>query len=344
MTEVLHVIPDELITQHGSEVNGLRGHLVQCPSLEGLELNVVLELLHRYPGQPRSIFKGAQLDSLAVDLARSGQKEPMVTTPFYFEDRQAAGLLVANGERRLRALQGVESISSARAVVRGYLTEADLFKAAMTSHKESKTLSTFERNLMLARLFALEEAANPDLAVNEFAAREGFHQNTVHDSRRIASLHPCFLEWGHEGRLASSSFIYLANRQKSPKESFPESELIRLMGAAMRGSQAQLSLRMVQDLFKEACEASGQSVEAGQRRVREQMAHVMTAARRVATEFDLLQGLVDDVEIDEVVKSYLFGPNGMGSGQIDSVAFAMEIFLGHHVEAKRTKALAKKEA
>lgn len=341
MGEVLSHIPESWISDQGDTLKSIGGRLVRCASLEGLELDVALGLLSRYPDQPRTKFTPSQLSELQRDLERHGQKEPIIATPFQSADGPVR-LLVVNGERRLRALTASTSLPTARAVCRGYLNEPDLFRAAMTSHKESQTLTVLERDLMTARLYEVEKQRNPELAVAEFAAQEKINYNTVHDARRIAGLDSILLDWARQGVLARSNLLYLYHRENELGKAYPKEELYALVRAHAEAHPGRsISLKSLQDMFREALEKGGSEVDARRRRIGEQAALVVTAMKRVATEFDALTELCDDVETDPALRDYILGQYGIDPVQLSSLSFAAQIFEGHHVDARKKAATGK---
>lgn len=310
-----------LIGGKGGSVSGVPGHLVSCPELDRRELIVPRGVLIPYPGQPRQFFPEESVRRLSEELRAKGQLMPMIVTPYWRGEDQPLGFLIVDGGMRCRALE-VAAIDKALVVVRPYSSEAEVYRAAASTHKDDTTLGRTDRALMLAHLYSLRRAETPDLAVSDFAAEIQVGYNNVHDALRIQALPPQIVTWGVQRLIVASGLIYLGNRLREYKERFPEGYLIEALRKAIekKGGRG-LAQKEVEECFQRALVRSGNGNEAVRLQVRRQLEQCLQWVNGARRETDKL---LEDAEEDDPVIVDLLGREMMSPGELEDLAATVQ--------------------
>jgi ParB family chromosome partitioning protein len=142
----------------GEAEEGAAATAGQAPPGEGVR-DIPIELIHRNPGQPRTLFSEAELAELEASIRRSGVLQPILvrpspTTPGEFQ--------IIAGERRWRAAQRA-GIGTVPALVR-QLDDNHAFEIAIVENVQRSDLNPLEEarayaDLMARMRYSQEEAA-----------------------------------------------------------------------------------------------------------------------------------------------------------------------------------------
>jgi len=107
-------------------------------------LHLDIDLLHRNPFQPRRIFNGAKLDSLAASIKTSGLIQPIVAR------ETVTGYEIIAGERRWRACQKAH-LHQVPVIIR-QCSDEESATAAIAENIEREDLSLLEMAYAFSRL------------------------------------------------------------------------------------------------------------------------------------------------------------------------------------------------
>lgn len=203
-----------------------KANLAKAKISEGSTLMLALEDIVPNPGQPRKIFKEAQLAELAASIKENGILQPLIVT----EAKEGKHELIA-GERRLRAseLAGLERVP----VIIKKVTDKEKLVFAILENIQRSDLNCVEEALAYFQLMN-----DFNLTQEEVAKRLGKERSSVANFLRILKLPRQVIEFlqrdelsmGHGKILAGVSdrnqVIELA--KTAAKESMSVRELERL--------------------------------------------------------------------------------------------------------------------
>ena len=327
-----------LIGSHHGPITGISGHLVSCPELGRRELIVPREALIPYPGQPRQFFPEADVLRLSEDLKERGQLMPMIVTPYWMGADRPLTFLIVDGGMRCRALE-VAKIEEAFVVVHPYQNEAEVYRAAASTHKDDTTLGRTDRALMLARLYDLRRKETPSLQVRPFAAEIQVGYNDVHNALRIQALSPQIVAWGVQRLIVTSGLIYLANRLREYGEKVSEKTLIKILEKAIeKKNGGSLSEKDVAECFQRGLVKSGDSNEAVRLQVRRQLELWIQSVSKANREGD---SLLEAAEEEDSVIVGLLGREMMSPGELEDLTETIQALSGRLAVFTRLVELAK---
>ena len=250
-----------LITSRGQAVFGVSGHLVDCESLSGREFRVSRSKLVPYPSQPRQYFPEKDVEEFGEKLKSEGQLMPIVVAP-YVNESGALCFMIVDGEMRFRAMK-TAGIEEALIVVHSYNCEADLYKAAASTHKDSTTLGKVDRLLMLAHLYDLASSERGGVSVVDFAREIGVGYNDIHYGLRMRKMPPKIVELGVRRIIIASAMVYLMNRFQEYGDGFPGDILVSLLEDVIRKKgDGSISKKEIEELFQKALIKSKRADEA----------------------------------------------------------------------------------
>lgn len=292
------------------------GELIACPDLEERVIQVDPGHLRPYPGQPRQNFPEAEIKELADKIQKDGQQIPIVTGTCITESGEICFVIV-DGERRWRAISRL-GLDTASILVRKYSSEADIYRAAASTHKDSSSLNNCERHLMLGRLYLLELERRGTLTVVEYAQEIGINYNMIHNGLRLVALPEQLRLWGIQGVLTVSGLIRIENARrqyedaskgssrKKCSEKFPMEDLITNIANLIQSSKKSVPESEVRKLIDKVLISGGLGDEAMERRISEASMYVGQKVRLLLEGLITLDGEIEGVD-DEILRKVLKG-------------------------------------
>ena len=146
-------IPDNAV--RGGEILEGKGTLVRLEDLEGIDLDVPVELIDPNPNQPREYFDPTKMAELTQSIKENGQKQQVKVVP-YIVDGETRFYLV-DGERRFRAVTETGQ-STARANVEWYASEEEIFIASFLFNLEREDHNQIEEAKSYKRILDMQMA------------------------------------------------------------------------------------------------------------------------------------------------------------------------------------------
>jgi ParB family chromosome partitioning protein len=160
----------------GKGLGALLGDMLEEQELEGQPVREVsLRRIRPNPFQPRREFDPEALAELQASIRENGLLQPLVVRP------SGGGFELVAGERRLRALTGLEQ-TSAPAIVRE-LSDEQMLLLALVENLQREELNAIEEAVAYQRLID-----GFGLTQSEVASRVGRSRSTVANSLRLLTL------------------------------------------------------------------------------------------------------------------------------------------------------------
>lgn len=185
---------------------------------------VPIELIHRNPDQPRTLFSEAELTELADSIREKGVLQPILVRP----SRAAPGeYQIVAGERRWRAAQRA-GLASVPALVRE-MGDNQAFEIAIVENVQRTDLNPLEEAKAYAALMGRMQYTQ-----DETAKVVGKSRSHVANTIRLATLPPSVQEHLMAGRLTAGHARAIATAED------PEAlaEVIVARGLSVREAEA----------------------------------------------------------------------------------------------------------
>jgi ParB family chromosome partitioning protein len=196
------------------------------PATGLIELNVTE--IHPTPHQPRTEFRGEELDELAASIREQGVLQPVVVRP-----RAAGGYELLVGERRLRASK-LAGATRVPAIVR-QADDRQALEQALVENLQRADLQPLEEALAYRNLVDLFE-----LRQEEVARRVGKSRVYVTNTLRLLELPDEVKSLIAAGRLQAGHARALLGF-KDP---------VHLVAAAKRAAERGLTVRQIEELAR----------------------------------------------------------------------------------------------
>jgi ParB/RepB/Spo0J family partition protein len=246
--------------EKGGSVLRKKGQLTRFKELEGRDWAVDPELITPMPGQPRMDFDEEKMAELKDSISRNGQDTAITVATYKDSKSGKVKFLLADGERRLRAITELE-MSEISANVKWFESEGEIFKYSFRinsereGHNEIEIANAYKKMM----IYAGREQGLRGMQAIEYVAKDvGVSVTTITNQMELLKLDPEIQEQVASGMLPKSKAVEIAKTIEQVRGKLDQKQLSRIISETS-GLDAWERTQKIQAGLKKALVAGGTS-------------------------------------------------------------------------------------